>query len=279
MMSVIETFDNKQINEAWQLQMFRYSLKKQQKMRALLSMIGETDGKKCLLITCGDNNGAMNWYFKQHGGDWSWADAEPDFTQQIGEVTGDEVVTFDKRDPQLPFEDDEFDLLVTIDVHEHLQNPELLNQELFRLVSSVGRVYVTTPNGEKDKLATRIKKLVGMGPEQYGHYVIGYEIPQLREQLDEVGFIPVEDSSYSRFFTEMVELGINFVYVKLLSSRGTTGAKTGQISPQTRSQVKSVEKTLKFYKFIYPLISLISKLDFLDRSPQGYAVIVEARKW
>jgi hypothetical protein len=52
----------------------------------------------------------------------------------------------------------------------------------------------------------------------------------------------------------------------------------GQIAPQNLGQVKSVEKTLKLYSFLYPFFLAISKLDFLDRSPRGYAVIVAAKK-
>jgi hypothetical protein len=58
----------------WQIEMFRRSIKKQQKLRALLEFLGETTGKKCLLVTCGDNNGALNWHFRKHGGEWTWAD-------------------------------------------------------------------------------------------------------------------------------------------------------------------------------------------------------------
>ena len=51
----------------WQLDMFRRSIKKQLKLAALLDFLSEMDGKKCLLVTCGDNNGALNWYFREHG--------------------------------------------------------------------------------------------------------------------------------------------------------------------------------------------------------------------
>ena len=76
----------------------------------------------------------------------------------------------------------------------------------------------------------------------------------------------------------MVELLINFAYVKVLSKRSTAKVEKGQIAPQNINQVKSVEKTLKLYSLLYPIFLGISKLDFMDRSPRGYAVIVAARK-
>ena len=264
--------------EPWQLQMFRRSLKKQQKLKALLDVLGNNDDQNCLLITCGDNNGAMNWHFKKHGGEWSWADAEHDSIAQISEVTGDEVAEMDKENPNLPFGEHSFDVVMTIDVHEHLEDPEALNRELFRLAESGGRVIVTTPNGDDKKLGIRIKESVGMRPEDYGHYVIGYDVPQLEHQLEQVGLKPYQEASYSRFFTEMLELAINFTYVKVLSKRSEAKVEKGQIAPQNINQVKSVEKTYRIYSLVYPIFLVLSKLDFLDRSPRGYAVIVAARK-
>jgi len=265
-------------NDPWQLKLFRKSLKKQQKLKALLEVLGQESKRKCLLITCGDNNGAMNWHLKKTGGMWNWADAERDSIAQISEVTGDEVAEMDKDNPVLPFSANSFDVVVTIDVHEHLSNPELLNQELARLVKDGGKVIVTTPNGDKHKLVTRIKGWIGMHPEDYGHYVIGYDVPQLKQQLETVDFTPYADTSYSKFFTEIMELAINFIYVKVLSKRSEAKVEKGQIAPQNIGQVKSIEKTLKLYSFIYPVLLLISKLDFIDRSPRGYAVIVAAQK-
>jgi len=263
--------------EAWQLKLFRKSLKKQQKLKALEKIIGENPGQSCLLITCGDNNGALNWYLRNTGGNWSWVDAEQDSIAQISEITGDEVTEMDKDNPSLPFPDHWFDVIVTIDVHEHLLKPEIINKEIARLIKPGGRVIVTTPNGDKDKSVTRLKHLIGMRPEDYGHIVIGYDVPQLREQMEEVGLTVYQDASYAKFFTELLELGINFTYVKILSKRSDTRVEKGQITPQNLGQIKSVEKSMKLYSFFYPVFLVISKLDILDRSPRGYAVIVAAR--
>lgn len=264
--------------EPWQLKMFRRSLKKQQKLEALLNILGDVDGLRCLLITSGDNNGALNWHFKQHGGTWTWVDTEKQSIEQIGKLTGDPVALLDKQALALPFEDASFDVIVTIDVHEHLEHPGRLNEELARLVSPGGTVVATTPNGDQSKLANRMKKLVGMRVEDYGHVVTGYDVPELQEQLGAVGLVPYREGSYSRFFTELIELMINFAYVKVLSRRSQAGVERGQIAPQNEDQLKSVDKTYKLYSTLYPFMSAFSRLDVLDRSDRGYAVIVAARK-
>ena len=91
----------------WQIKMFRRSIKKQQKLTALLELLGETQGKKCLLITCGDNNGALNWYFRRHGGEWTWADVSGENNDQISSLLGEPVYTF--KEDAFPISDGQFD--------------------------------------------------------------------------------------------------------------------------------------------------------------------------
>jgi SAM-dependent methyltransferase len=266
------------IPEPWQLRIFRRSLKKQQKLQALKDILGSLEGQQCLLITCGDNNGALNWHFKAFGGHWSWVDAERDGIDQIREITGDPVFELDKEDPSLPFPDDHFDTVLTIDVHEHLQNPEVFNAELARIVKPEGRVIVTTPGGDQRKLANRMKHRLGMRKEDYGHIVDGYAIPELERQLNEVHLTPYMSSTYSRFFTEMIELAINLLYVKVMAKRSKVRVHSGQIAPQSKDQLQSVDKSYKFYSLLYPLLLAFSKLDHLTPSKSGYAVIVAGRK-
>ena len=86
----------------WQLKMFRRSIKKQQKLKALLKLLGNTDGKKCLLVTNGDNNGALNWYFREHGGEWTWADVSGENNDQIAQLLNEQVHAY--KDDELRLE-------------------------------------------------------------------------------------------------------------------------------------------------------------------------------
>src|SRR5512134_72023 len=106
----------------WQIKMFQKSIKKQQKLRALLQLLGETTDKKCLLITCGDNNGALNWYFRQHGGAWTWADVSGENNDQISGLLNEPVQAF--KEDAFPHQDGEFDCVVSIDVLEHLKQDQ-----------------------------------------------------------------------------------------------------------------------------------------------------------
>jgi len=277
-MRIISSKRPDKTTEPWQLLMFERTLKKQQKLNTLIEVLKDVSSKRCLLITCGDNNGALNWHFKQLGGDWTWADFEDESIKQISSLTGDPVEKMAREHPVLAFQANTFDIIVTIDVHEHLEEPKELNIELERLVKTGGTVIVTTPNGNETKLANRIKKMLGMHPEDYGHVVAGYDIPELETQLVGVGLRPYVSSSYSRFFTEMMELVINYAYVNFLSRRSKAKVEIGQIAPQNEDQLRSVKKSYQLYSRIYPILRALSKLDVLDRSSRGYAVVVGARK-
>lgn len=260
----------------WQLKMFSKTLKKQQKLALLRKQIGDTDGKRCLLITNGDNNGALNFHFRAGGGDWSWVENEEDNIAEMQELLGEGVK---KGEPEaIPFDDESFDVVVTIDVHEHLQDCGDFNTELRRVTRPGGIAVVTTPNGDGYKPVTILKNAIGMGKENYGHVVVGYNVQQHSAMLSAVGFEPVSAGSYSKFFTEMLELAINFAYVKVLSKKSKTEVKQGTIAPSSEEQLESVKKQYKMYSLVYPFLLVISKLDLLLFFFTGYAVSVVVRR-
>lgn len=259
----------------WQLNLFSKSLKKQQKIGLLLKQLRPLTGDRYLLVTNGDNNGALNYHLRASGGRWTWVENEEDGIAQMEELLGEPVL---KGDPcNIPVADGAFDVVVSIDVHEHLHDCGEFNRELKRVTKVGGHVIVTTPNGSAWKPVTLLKKLIGMTKEKYGHRVWGYTIRQHERMLSAVGLRPVASGSYSGFFTELIELVINFGYVIVLS-RKKTRAHTGEIAPSTRGKLRAVEKQYRLYSALYPFLLAISKLDYLFAFFTGYAVSVVARR-
>lgn len=264
-----------QTQEPWQLQMFRRSLKKQLKLKALLELVGDVTDQRCLLVTCGDNNGALNWHFRVHGGDWTWGDVAGENLAEMSELLGEPVQFI--REDHFPFTDDQFDCIVAIDVLEHLDDEQPFLCELRRVLQPGGRVIVTVPNGDPKLLANRIKWRMGMTPEVYGHTRAGYTLAELRHSIVQAGFTPVGNGGYSRFFTEMMELIINFGYVFVLS-RKKDGAMHRQIAPTSSGELKTHGVAYRLYTLVYPMMGLASELDGLLSAKTDNAVIVVAVK-
>ena len=260
----------------WQLQLFSKSLKKKQKLALLLDQIGDTSGKRCLLITNGDNNGALNYHFRANGGDWTWVENEEDHVQEMSELLREPVLLGSAT--HIPVDDAAFDVVVTIDVHEHLNDPMAFNRELKRAVKRGGMVVVSTPNGDPWKPAIILKNAIGMTKEKYGHVVVGYNVKQHKKMLSGVGLVPTGSGSYAKFFSEFLELIINFAYVMILSKKSEAKVKQGTIAPSSAAQLKSVQKQYQMYSMIYPVLWIVSKLDLLLLPFTGYAVSVVARR-
>ena len=259
----------------WQIKMFRRSIKKQQKLAALLKMLGETKGKRCLLVTCGDNNGALNWYFREHGGQWTWVDVSGENNDQISGLLNEPVYAF--KDDDFPIPSGQFDCVISIDVLEHLRQDQPFLKELKRVLKPGGNALITVPNGDDKLLANKIKWKLGMTPEIYGHTRAGYTMTELSETIARSGLEPNKTGGYSRFVTEMIELVINFGYVRVLAKK-RGGAQSGHIAPVSAGELKTHGLAYRVYSLIFPIARTISLLDHLLPARTNNAVIVSAQK-
>lgn len=261
----------------WALELFDHSLKKRLKVDLLAELAGDLAGLRCLLVTNGDNPGALNWHLRARGGEWSWAEMESARIPAMEELLGEPVVNAAPH--RFPFDDGVFDLVVSIDVHEHLDETEPLNRELARLLTPGGRALVTTPNGNPRLPLARVKRFVGMSPEVYGHRVQGYTTEELEGMLTTVGLVPEDNGAYSRFFTESIKLAINMAYVKVLGrSPDGEAPQEGEIAPSSGVELKRLSGPYRLYRAVYPLLRTASRLDGLIPGSGGYAVAVLARK-
>ena len=261
--------------QPWQIKMFRRSIKKQQKLNALLKLLGETKSKKCLLVTNGDNNGALNWYFREHGGEWTWADVSGENNDQIAQLLGEPVYAYREASFQVPL--GQFDCVVSIAVVEHLKQDQPFLKEVKRVLKSNGKAVVTVPNGDPKLLANQIKWKLGMTPEVYGHTRAGYTIAELSDSIRIAGLLPKETGGYSRFVTELIELVINFGYVRVLSKK-RGGAQSGHIAPVSSGELKTHGMAYKIYSLLFPIAWAASLLDNLFPAKTNNAVIVTALK-
>jgi 2-polyprenyl-3-methyl-5-hydroxy-6-metoxy-1,4-benzoquinol methylase len=272
------------VERPWQLDMFRKGLKKNLRLKALKQYLGEiAENEVCLLVTCGDNNGAMNYFLREIGGKWTWADMEPQSISEMSQLLGDPVHY--AQDEKLPFEDESFDRIISIDVHEHVDEPQEITAEIARVAKPDSQIIITVPNGDETKLAVRIKHALKMTKEAYGHQRVGLTATEVSDVMTDSGIEPDSTSTFSRFFTEMLELTINFLYVKVLNKdehdkeqEDHDAHDHADIAPATKDQLESVSTSYRIYSIIFPIYWLLSKLDVLLVGQEGYCVMVSGRK-
>ncbi len=257
----------------WQLEVFERSLKKRWKLDALLEHLGDVNGQACLLLTCGDNSGALNWNLRAQGGRWTWGDVAGENLEELSQLLDEPVHRI--PEDRLPFAEGQFDCVVSIDVLEHLADDHRFLQEMRRVLRPGGRAVVTVPNGDPRLLANRLKSKVGMQPRVYGHLRAGYTLAELQAAVARAGLRPISGGGYSRFFTEAVELLINFSYVFVLSRRRGP-LRPGAIAPRSSSEFQAHGAAYRLYRLAFPLLSLIGRLDRLLPPSGDYAVIAVA---
>ncbi|MFQ6113476.1 MAG: methyltransferase domain-containing protein, partial [bacterium] len=260
--------------QPWQVAMFQRSLKKKQKVKTLMRFLPDVTGKKCLDITCGDNTGAMNYYFRQKGGNWVSADLEAKNLNSMKQLLQTGVLQL--HETKFCFPDNTFDYVVVIDVLEHIEDPRPFLQELHRITKPEGRLIVTVPNGDQRLLMNKVKRLIGMTPEKYGHVRAGFTLKDLGEIVERGGFSVVNGGGYSKVFTELVELAINASYVLVMNKNREENY--GTIAPTTHSDLKTHGLSYKLYSVAYPVLRALASLDQLLFSGDYYAVVVEGIK-
>jgi SAM-dependent methyltransferase len=260
----------------WQLQMFDVSLKKRQKLAMLARMLGPLSGERCLLVTNGDNPGSINYHLRALGGTWTWCELEEEGIPGVERFLGEKV--HHGTPAALPFPDASFSRVVVIDVHEHIHDTDAMNREIARVLAPEGIAIVTTPNGNPSLPVVRLKHLVGMDARSYGHLVIGFRTEELEQMMRGAGLLPEGRDAYSRFFTELAELVINFGYMRVVGRKKGRKPPDGEIAPRNADQLQSVGPAFRLYQRLFPLVRAFAALDVFILGRGGYAVAVAARR-
>ncbi|PIE36097.1 hypothetical protein CSA56_01405 [candidate division KSB3 bacterium] len=262
------------MKQHWQLQIAQKSLKKQEKIQAIHDFIEPLDGKTCLEVGC--DKGVLSYYLRKWGGNWTSIDADEENIRITRELVGDSVEYTDGK--TLRFPDAHFDCIIAIDFLEHIETDQEFIHEMSRVLKHDGILYVTVPHTEKGLILNPLRKWLGFKPEDYGHVREGYSLKDLQEKLDKGGFHVQRSTTFSRFFSEGIELGINFGYFFLLSRKQHRGGIKGGISPESGDDVARHAKSLKLYSLIYPIVRTIALLDKLIPFTQGYILMISAQK-
>lgn len=106
--------------------------------------LGDVRGLRVLEIGCG--RGAFARWLAEQGADVVAADFSPAAVEIAARLVPAGVETLAADVQQLPFPDESFDLVVSLETLEHVPDPSAGLAELVRVTRRGGRLVVTTPN-------------------------------------------------------------------------------------------------------------------------------------
>ena len=250
--------------EPWALALFRRSVLKQRKLAEITALLGPTEGLRCLDL--GSDNGVVSLLLRRAGGRWASADLVPEAVASIRELVETDVhlVTGDR----LPFADGEFDRVAVVDMLEHVPDDRAFAAELARVTRPGGKLVVNTPF-RRDTPLRRLRHAIGQTDEKHGHLRPGYAPEELRALLAP-GFRLQDWHAYSRFFSELVDTGIQWGVERL----GKKSASKGLVV--TGRDIKKHRRLFAAYSIVYPLVWTVSRFDALLPASSGYMLIASA---
>lgn len=251
--------------EPWALALFRRSVLKQRKVAEIAGLLGPTDGLRCLDL--GSDNGVVSLLLRRAGGRWASGDLTGEAVASIRELVGTEV--HQVAGDRLPFADAEFDRVVVVDMLEHVPDDAAFLDELARVTRPGGRLIVNTPHA-KDSTLRRLRHALGQTDEKHGHVRPGYTPEGLR-RLFGTRFLLETHHTYSRFFSEVVDTGIQWGVERL----GKKGSAKGLVV--TGQDVRKHRRMFQAYSALYPVVWGFSRLDALVPA-SGYMLIARATR-
>jgi len=260
--------------QPWQLQIFKKAIKKKEKLRLLERNFSVDPSHVILDLGCAQ--GILSYFLRQKGGYWVSTDLDMVNLRTSMDLLQANCLQISPG--ILPFKSASFDLVVSLDYLEHLDDDEQCLREIYRVLKVDGRLILATPHTGRLYLLNRLRPILGLKLEMYGHKREGYRLKDLESKLAGTGFRVEANKTFSRFFSEALELAINFLYIRLYSRKFTGALRDGHIRPTTAEEFGSKKRTFKLYSLIYPLMWFLSRMDKLLFFQKGYSLLVWAKK-
>lgn len=252
----------------WALQLFSKSVLKQRKLKEITSYLGPTDQLQCLDI--GGDNGVISYMLRRNGGDWKSADLDPVSVESIRQLVKAGVFQIDGS--ITPFQAEEFDRVAIVDFLEHIPDDGQFVVEMHRILKPGGVLVVNVPN-IKEGVLRKLRLAMGQTDEKHGHLRPGYSLANLENLLGDK-FIILESKTYSKFFSELIDI----LVVGMLSLlKGKEKAPTPKGLIVTQQDMDRSSALFRVYSLLYPFIWAVSMLDGLLFFSSGYMLIARAQ--
>ncbi len=254
----------------WQLALFAKSVASQARRRALRRLLGEAPVVRGLDL--GGDNGVISYLLRQRGGCWDSGEIDDAAVRAIAAMVGERVHRIEP--PALPFDDAAFDTVVVIDLLEHVHDDRALVGELARVLRPDGRLIVNVPHAKPLAVLRPLRLALGLTDAWHGHVRPGYTLGQLRRLLAP-WFTIERHITYGRFFSELLDILLNFAY-RRKQGRGRE-AQTQKGTIVTARDMAAMKRTFRTYARVYPLLRAFASLDAIVPA-RGYSLALVARR-
>lgn len=106
-------------------------------------------------------------------------------------------------DSKYPLKKSSFDIVICLAVIEHVDKPDILSREIFRILKPNGQLLLTTPNVLSKPLLDFLAKIALISKEEIADHQRYYDQFSLKKELVKAGFSP------NKITIEKFELGLN----------------------------------------------------------------------
>ncbi len=266
------TAEQREDGAAWAVALFNRSVLKQEKFRRITDLLQDPADRTSLDV--GADNGVVSYLLRRRGGRWYSADLDERSVESIRQLVREDVYRLDGA--RTPFPDGTFDQVVVVDYLEHIPDDDVFAAELRRILRPGGWAIINVPHLKPRSLVNRFRHRIGLTDEWHGHLRPGYTLDGLRRLLGP-GFEVERSVTYSRAFSELVDTGLNWLYLAL-QRRGGNSAGSSKGTVVTQSDVHKHRKQFLMLSAMYPVLWTVAQLDRLLPFQSGYKLIVRARR-
>jgi len=255
----------------WPLERFDHSLRDPQRLALLLKLLGPVRGLRCLMLSTGDDGGALNFHLRAAGGNWTWATPSRSGGEHIASLLGEGVQVV--KPLALPYCDGTFHRVVVVNVHHRLDEVEALDREIARVLEPGGHAVICTPNGNPRLPMKVLQERVGLWPELRVERDRRLGPRDLEQGIATAGLIPLASGGCSRFFTELLDtLG------EMRRARAGTPGSNGREPPPPRAPQNRYSSGRAPREWVRRTRRIFASLDYVIPGSSGYVIAVAARK-
>lgn len=118
---------------------------------------------------------------------------------------------------KLPIEDSEVDVVLCLDLIEHVRDDDKIIKEISRVLKKEGKVILTTPMENGVSFPFLSKEKIEIINKKWGHLRKGYSLKRIQKLFENHGLFIEEKSSYFNFLTRLI---YRFSVISKISFKG-----------------------------------------------------------